>query len=99
MGTEELRKEKQETRVKKSSGKGLWADTRAGTVVCGWASHAVQQAASFRRSGARKVGIGHGMTPSGRYAGDDFVAYAYRWSPLTGEVVAGKRSVRMCVMY
>lgn len=50
-------------------------------------------------SGARKVGRGHGMTPSGRYAGDDFVACADHWSPLTEEVVAGKRSARMCVMY
>lgn len=46
-----------------------------------------------------KVSTGRAVTPSRRYASDDFVANADCQALLMGEVVAGKGSGRMCVMY
>lgn len=83
--------EEKRTRKCRSSGKGVWADTRAEIIVCGWALHTVQ--------GAALAPSGPGVTPSGRYANDDFCGIC--WLLVTTDWGSGGRkgSGRMCVMY
>lgn len=61
-------------------------------------THCAAGQLSLKVPGVEKVSTGHAVTPSRRYANDDFVANADCQSVLTGEVVAGKGSGRMCVM-
>ena len=70
-------------------------DTEAETIDCGWASHT---AAGCLPGKVGKVTTGHGVTLSRRHISDDFVAYADSWSSLTGKMVSGRGSGRMCVM-
>lgn len=79
--------------IKRSSGKGVWADLRPGPLSVAGFTYSVQQTGSLGRARVGKVSTGCGVTPSRRYANDDFVAFADCWSSLTEDVVAGKGSI------